>query len=35
MMTNEDADRRADGATGSEADESADCFPDPLHTLIY
>ena len=21
--------------TGQEADESADCFPDPLHTLIY
>ena len=32
-MTEHDADGRANGTTGKEADESADCFPDPLHTL--
>ena len=35
LMTEHDADGRTDRAAGKEADESADCFPDPLHTLIY
>jgi hypothetical protein len=34
-MPQHNADRGPDGATGEHADESAERFSDPLHTLIY
>jgi len=35
LVPEEHADERPDGAAGQQAEQSADRFSDPLHTLIY